>query len=170
MVWALYGVGGLVVLVGAAWVAGSLLPAGHVVSRRVRLKQGPEAVWEAISRFAEQPTWRRDLARVERGADVNGHEVWREVSRNGQSLALETVEAAAPARLVRRIAEPGAFGGTWTYEITAAEAGCVLTITEAGEVYNPIFRLMSKMFDMRATMDGYLRQLGEKYGERVELE
>jgi hypothetical protein len=43
-----------------------------------------------------------------------------------------------------------------------------ITITERGEVYNPIFRFMSRyVFSHHATIDAYLTALGKKLGESV---
>jgi hypothetical protein len=71
---------------------------------------------------------------------------------------------------VTRIADPDLpFGGSWTYEIRAAEdGGSVVVITEDGEVRNPIFRFVSRfLFGHTATLDGYLRALGRKFSEDV---
>jgi hypothetical protein len=52
------------------------------------------------------------------------------------------------------------FGGTWTYELKAADRGTALTIREDGEVYNPVFRFVSRyVFGHYATLDGYLKAL-----------
>ncbi len=52
------------------------------------------------------------------------------------------------------------FGGTWTYVLVPDVAGTRLTITEDGEVYNPLFRFLSRfVFSQTATIDTYLRHL-----------
>jgi hypothetical protein len=52
------------------------------------------------------------------------------------------------------------FGGTWTFDVAAAPGGTSLTITEDGEVYNPIFRFMSKtVFSPYKTIDTYQADL-----------
>ncbi len=49
--------------------------------------------------------------------------------------------------MVLRIADPSLpFSGTWTYEIKPTGTGRELTLTEDGEVGNPIFRVMQKVF------------------------
>ncbi len=60
--------------------------------------------------------------------------------------------------LVVRIADLDLpFGGTWTYEIAPVAGGSTLTITEDGEIYNPIFRVMSRfVFGYESTMAAYL--------------
>ena len=43
--------------------------------------------------------------------------------------------------------------------------GSVVTITEHGSVYNPVFRFVSRfIMGHTATIDGYLRALGRKFG------
>lgn len=89
------------------------------------------------------------------------------------SMPLEIAESQPPARLVTRIASPpgAAFGGTWTYEVRAADGGSRLTITEDGWVANPLFRFMAHtIFGVHGTMDGYLKALGTRFGETVEPE
>jgi hypothetical protein len=63
--------------------------------------------------------------------------------------------------MVVRIADPDLpFGGTWTYELKQEESGTRVTITERGEVYNPIFRFMSRfVFSHTATLERYLAAL-----------
>ena len=168
MKWILLILGCLAGLVALVAIIGSLLPKGHTATVSVRLKQKPEAVWNAISDYAGQAAWRTDVKSIERMPDQNGHQVWRE--KNGNTIPLETLEETPPRRLVRKIADPSLpFGGTWTYEIAATDGGSTITITENGEVYNVIFRAISKLTDPSATIRGYLRALGKKFGEDVTI-
>ena len=168
MRWLLWVVGVLIVIPGVLALAGSLLPKGHRASRTATLRQPPGAVWEAITRFEEHPSWRTDIRRMERLPDQDGRPLWREVRRSGP-LTYVVAESTPPSRLVTRIADPKLpFGGTWTYEITAAEAGCTITLTEDGEIHNPIFRLLARfVFGYHGTMETYLKALGKKFGEDV---
>ena len=170
MKWALIVIIALAALIAVACLVGWMLPKGHMATRTVRLKQSPEAVWAAISDAQAMPSWRFNVVKVERLPDQNGHLVWRESYKNGDSLPLEIMESAPPTRLVGRIADPKLpFGGTWTYEITPVEGGCTLTITERGEVYNPIFRLVSRFMNQAATIEEYLTYLARKFGEEPRL-
>jgi hypothetical protein len=66
---------------------------------------------------------------------------------------------------VTRIADPHLpFGGTWTYEVApAVGGGSTLTITENGEVYNLVFRFISRfVMGYTATIDRYLEALRKK--------
>lgn len=96
-----------------------------------------------------------------------GGPAWVEISRRGERLPLETVQSIPPRTFVARIADPNLpFGGIWTYEIAPADGGSTLTITERGEIYNPLFRFMARfVFGYTATMEAYLGALGKKLGK-----
>lgn len=161
-------VGGLVVLVGLVAAIGAALPRGHVATRSASFRQTPEAVFGAIADFANASRWRRDLQRVELLESPSGLPRFREHGQHG-AITMEVTEMTAPRRLVVRIADPGLpFGGRWVYDVEPAAEGARLTITEEGEVYNPIFRFMSRfVFGHHKTLEDYLRALGGKFGERV---
>lgn len=164
--WILTIAGSAAGLIALVWLIGLSLPVGHVASRTVRLKQPPEAVWQVLTDYAAQATWRSDVEKIDRLPDHDSHPVWRETLRDGMSFPLETTEAQPPARLVRKIADPKLpFGGAWTYEIAPAEGGSILTITENGEVYQPIFRVVSRFTNQAASIEGFLTALARKFGE-----
>ena len=75
-------------------------------------------------------------------------------------------------RMVTRIADKNPpYGGTWTYEIEPGDGSSALHITEHGEVYNPIFRFVSRfVMGHTATIDASLRALAKKFGEEVRIE
>jgi hypothetical protein len=78
------------------------------------------------------------------------------------------VESEVPnKRLATRIADPSLpFGGKWTYAILPAGDSTTLRITEDGEVYNPVFRFVSRfIFGHSATIEEYLRDVGRRFGE-----
>lgn len=146
-----------VVLVLAMLVVGWLLPEKHRASRQATFASPPEAVWALITNVDAFPSWRSDVKTVQRLPDRNGRTAWVEEGSNGRiTLAVERSEA--PHVLVLRIADPDLpFGGTWTYEISRTANGSTLTITEDGEIYNPMFRVMARfVFGYESTMAAYL--------------
>lgn len=161
-------VGVVVAVVAAVVVIGLLLPKGHTATRSTRLGRSPETVWAALTDIDDYPTWRPGVRRVERLSDEDGRTRWREHGRDGK-ITFEMVESVAPSRLVTRIADPRLpFGGSWTYVVAPTGGGSVLTVTEDGEVYNPVFRFVSRfVMGHTATMDKYLKALGAKFGEKV---
>jgi uncharacterized protein YndB with AHSA1/START domain len=144
-------------------VTGAMLPKNHTVSRTTTLRQPPEAVWSLIS---GPPTWRPDVRSYEVLAPREGHRMWRETDKRGQSITYEAIESAPPRRLVTRIADAKLpFGGTWTYEIAPTTEGCSLTITENGEVYNPVFRFVSRFIvGHAAAINAYLKTVQSQAG------
>jgi uncharacterized protein YndB with AHSA1/START domain len=164
MKWALFAVLAVVGIVLAVVLIGMLLPKNHTVSRSRRFNQPPEQVWAVIT---GPPTWRSDVRSFEELPIRDGHRLWKETGRDGQTIPYEAIESAPPSRLVTRIADPALpFGGTWTCEIAPQAGGSLLTITENGEVYNPIFRFMSRfVFGHATTLEVYLKALSAKFGE-----
>ncbi|MCK6458090.1 MAG: SRPBCC family protein [Phycisphaerae bacterium] len=164
-------VGGLAGLVLLMALIGFAIPKAHVATCKARFRQPPEVLWKCITDVDAFPSWRKSLTRVERLPDRDGKPVWVEHGRDGR-MTIETIESVPPTRLVGRIADKDLpFGGTWTYEIARDGDGATLTLTEAGEIYNPIFRFMARtIFGYHATMKGYLTALGEKFGEPVNPE
>lgn len=170
MKWVLMILGVLVILVVAMWGIGASLPKGHTASRKARFAQSPEAIWAAITDVDAFPTWRKDVKRVKRLPEENAKPGWVETMDMGE-IPLRVEESMPPRKLVTRIADPNLpFGGTWTFEIEPVQGGATVRITETGEVRPALFRFMARyVFGHTATMEAYLKFLGEKFGEKVEL-
>lgn len=159
-------VGVPVLLVAGGAAVGLFLPKGHIAARSVSYAASPDAVWALVADWEARSSWRAGIRSVERLPDRNGHQVWRERSRRG-AVASEVI-AFEPARrrMVTRIVDESAFGGTWTWQVEAEGAGSRLSITEDGAIYNPVFRTVARLFlDMRSTMDGLHRDLRARLGE-----
>jgi uncharacterized protein YndB with AHSA1/START domain len=154
----------LVVLIGIVIGVGYLLPVRHRASRVATYPASPDVVFAAITNVAAFPSWRSSVKKVEVVASAPEQLSWRETGSDGTILFVAD-RVAAPTSLVTRIADRGLpFGGTWTYELAPAGQATTLRITEDGEVYNPLFRFMSRfVFGHTATIDTYLRDLGKHY-------
>jgi uncharacterized protein YndB with AHSA1/START domain len=168
MRWVLGTVGVIVVAVLIVCVIGLLLPKSHVASVSARYAAKPEVLWAALTNPASFPEWRQGVTRVEVLPDENGQRGWREYGKD-DAVSYRVVESDAPRHLVTRIADENLpYGGTWTYELTPADSGTRLTITERGEIYNPIFRFVARFFlGYTGTMTDVLRAIGTKQGETV---
>ena len=154
--------GGLGAFLLAVVAFGYALPVAHVATRDAVLPAPPERVFTAITAVEAFPGWRSDVREVEVTARTP-HLQWRERGSNG-TIAYEAQENEPPRRLVTRITDKTLpFGGTWTFTLEPSAGGTKLTITENGEVYNPLFRVMSRyVFGHTATIDRYLGDL-QKY-------
>jgi hypothetical protein len=150
----------LITLIGWA------LPKEHVVTREARFHQPTEIIWKTITDIDAMPAWRQGLKSVKRLPDQNGLPAWVETLDSGD-IPLETVTSQPPLKLVVSIADRKLpFGGTWTYEIIAVLSGSTLRIREDGEIYNPVFRFLSRfVFGYTRTIDTYLKSLSKKFGE-----
>lgn len=148
MKWIWIVLGTLAAIVALVVIIGALLPVKHVASRRARFNKPPEQVWSAMSTGTSQAQFKQD--------DVN----------------YEVTELVPNRKLVTRIADRNLpYGGSWVYEITPDGGGSVLRITENGEVYNIIFRFVSRfIMGHTATIDAGLRDLGKKLGEETKIE
>ncbi|MSQ93616.1 MAG: SRPBCC family protein [Gemmataceae bacterium] len=166
--WLLISIGivvGILLLIAAF---GMTLPRTHQVARSITLKQTPDTVWQTITDFANVTTWNENVLKMEKQPDKNGHELWKETYKGNYGLFLETTEATPPIRLVRTIAdEKGPFTGRWEFALTPTEVGCKLTITEFGEVGNPFFRVMFRLFmKPEVYVEMYLTAFAKKFGEQ----
>ena len=167
MKWLIIAIVALVVMVALALFTGFMLPVAHVASRTARLKASPQTVWDVIT---GPPDWRPDVRSYINLPLRDGRQAWTEMSKDARAITFERLESVPPQRMVTRIVthvEPSPpFGGTWTYEIVPDNNGSVLTITENGEVYNPVFRFVSRfVMGHTATIDAYLKALKAKLGE-----
>ena len=141
MRWVIWVVGSLAVIVAVVAIVGSMLPQQHTASRTARVALAPAALYPILVQMAQAST--DPPVRVER--------------------------QEPPSLLVTTISDPKLpFGGSWTYWLEpAGTAASDLTITENGEVYNVIFRFMSRfVFGHHATMDAFIRELQAKAAAR----
>jgi uncharacterized protein YndB with AHSA1/START domain len=163
----------LVVIILVIVTIGAFLPQQHFSTCAARFHQPPDAIWQTITDYAKFPAWRKDVTRVEMLPAVNGKASWREFDNHGGSIPYEVMVMVPPRALVVRIADPKLpFGGTWTYEISSEKDGTsLLRITEAGEIYNPIFRVAARfVLGYSRTQEQYLQALGGKFGQAVTIE
>jgi hypothetical protein len=153
----------LIVLVLIVVAVGYALPVAHVASTQAMLRERPDVIFAALSDVSRFPDWRKDVSQVEilSASPLK----WREHGSNG-NLTFVVVESVRPLHLMTRIDDPSLpFGGSWSYDLIPTGTGTTLTITERGEVYNPLFRFMSRfVFGHTATMEAVLAALTKRMG------
>ena len=83
----------------------------------------------------------------------------QEMTRGGETITYELLESVPPKSVNRRIAtENLPYSGSWTYLLERSGAATIVRITEDGEVYNPVFRFVSRfVLGQTRTMDAYLQ-------------
>lgn len=169
MKWILLIVAGVVLVAGLAALVGAMLPLRHHSTRKARFRASPEALYAVL---AGPPDWRTGVKGFGVLPEEGGRKRWWEQDDHNQKVTYELVEDAPPRRMAVRIAGRGLpFGGTWTFDIVPVTGGSELRVSEDGEIYNVIFRFMARfVFGYTGTIETYLRDLGVKFSESVEIE
>lgn len=162
-------IGTIVIVVVLPILIGLALPKSHTATRSAVFNASPDRLFILITGPQD---WRPDLKSYERGSDVAGKAWIRETNKRGETVTYDVVAFDPPRRYAARIADKNLpYGGQWTYELTPHGQQTTLRITEAGEVYNPIFRFVSRfIIGHTSTIDTYLRALAAKTGDRITIQ
>jgi uncharacterized protein YndB with AHSA1/START domain len=157
-------------LIALMAMIGAFVAREHRATSTISLQQSIDSVWKVARDLGGVTSWFPAMQRSERLPDRDGHEVWRQ-KISGFDTPIIVLETSPPRRLVTQI-DPqarGSFGGTWTYELSPNGSGTRVRVTEAGWISNPLFRFMSRfLFGYYGSLDGYLKALGNRFGERVD--
>jgi len=157
--------GALALLIGVPLVIGACTEREHSATVARSYAASPDAVWSVISDFGRMAEWRAGVSKVEELDPVDGQRRIREHTKFGpMTFALQREDR--PHVMVLGIVDEGqGFGGTWTYELSEADGGTQLRITEDGFVDNLFFRFMAKyVFGYERTMRAYHDSLSAKLG------
>ncbi|MDB6067994.1 MAG: hypothetical protein JWR26_4202 [Pedosphaera sp.] len=161
----LVGVGIFAGLFSIVFAAGMMLPAEHTITRTVRLRQSPDAVFSALADATEMPKWSHNLASVEALPAVEGREATRQTFKSGLEMTVLTTESVRPTRLTRSTSEVNRrFSASWSYDITPAKGGCQVVLTEKGQISCPGTRLFTYLFGLPKYADEHLQDLAMKFG------
>ena len=162
--------GAMAALVGLMAVVGALLPQKHVATQSAEYHKPPDAVWAGITDPTKFAEWRPNMKSAALVDPADPRRGWTETWSHGEHVPIEVVDWSPAVRLVTRLGPGMAFGGTWTFELSPTAAGTRLRITEHGEVYNPLFRFLSRfVFGHSASMRDYLKGLGKAFGEETQV-
>ncbi len=160
----------LVMLIGVAGMIGFTLPRHYHATSHAFYRAPRDSVWAVVADIERSPRWRTDITGVKRLPDRDGHPVWEQESRGG-AWPLELTRIAPPDTLVAAAADTTqGYGGAWTYTLASGRGGTTVTVAEAGFVDNPMFRFLAHfVFGLRTGQQQYLRDLGKRLGEAVEV-
>jgi uncharacterized protein YndB with AHSA1/START domain len=145
-----------------SFLAGILLPVEHVGVGHALLDRSPETVWRVLTDLDGMPLWRSDLTAVERLPNVAGRPAWREIGRGGTRV-VELTLADPPRRLVTQRAAGGRSAlPIRTFDLDSAATGTRVTITERGEVRNPLARILVRLRSGAPAIDRFLHDLDQR--------
>lgn len=155
----------VVVLILAVVVVGALLPKRHRVSRAASFRAAPNQLFALI---AGPQNWRPNVLKFEPVSGGSSRELVRETTRNGETITYELLDSKPSQSIERRIAtENLPYSGAWFFSLKPEGGGTTVRITEDGDVYNPIFRFVSRfVIGHTRTIDDYLRALGKATGQQ----
>lgn len=153
----------LLILIGIfaiVYVVGLCLPRQHSAMISAVIPAPVDQVWNRITTVADFPRWRKDMTSIR---IVNDSE-WVEAAgsmrvpmRMGERDSMRRVEVVINSNDLP-------FGGEWVYELQPKGDSTQVTITENGEVRQPIFRFVSAFIIGRtATMRKYLSSLQDSF-------
>ncbi len=152
----------LIVLVVA--IIGYALPVKHTASSNVYLNTPPEKVWQKLTDFKSYPGWRKNL----RSVDVTSDTSWIETDQRGRQLPFVVITQEPTTKMVTMInSKELPFGGTWTFTLRNETDKTLVTITEDGEVYNPVFRFVSRfIIGYSASLNQYTQDLEQAFNKK----
>lgn len=150
-------IGVIICIVLIIVIIGCLLPVKHTVSIELSLNAGSKEVWQRLRDIKAYPQWRNRLQSVEVQSDSS----WIEVDKKSHRLPLKIVSEEPMQKLVTEInSKDLPFGGTWVFTLRAVGGQTIVTIRENGEVYNPVFRFVSKyIMGHTASINQYAKDL-----------
>lgn len=177
MVTTLVIVGILVVVLGGPVLVlhlmGRKLPEEHTSFAVITLSNSAEEVWGVIADAERQGEWMKQVTRVEKLPDRNGHTVWKQtMGRN--SFSLEEVVVEKPRRLKREIVDNnGPFSGSWEFLLIPVpgpdpeKKKVKVRLTEKGKVTATVPRAIMHMFGEDMYLKKYLSALAGRFGQKA---
>lgn len=141
-----YGLALLLLAVAVVFLIGWRLPESHEATVEREYAFAPERVFQEIATPAEYPKWRSGVQKVDilPESETDRLKRFREYAL-GDEMTYVIEESVPGQRFVTTIeGDDLPYGGSWIYELSPSAKGTKLRITEEGEVYNPIFRFVSR--------------------------
>jgi hypothetical protein len=169
--WIILGVVGLLALAFFVMSAiGKGLDPKHVVTASLHVNRTPAEVHALVADLEAWPTWCRNVQKVEKLPDRDGHPMVRmHMGRN--RMVLKVTVNHAPTRFAMTIDDESKFfAGVWEYHMNAEVNGTRLKLTEHGEVRPALPRFMLKyLVDPSKYLKSHLRDVATRFGEPPQI-
>ena len=153
----------VVALIAIVLIIGLFLPKERTFTKTAVLNSDVTKVFNLVSDFKNQTTWRNDVKEII-GIDEN---TWTEVPKKGTAITFKVKQKIENEIFEIEIIEPKNFNGYWvgTFKQTK-ENQTAIEFKEVVTISNPFFRTISYFFvDLDKTMDLYLQNLKQKLDE-----
>jgi ribosome-associated toxin RatA of RatAB toxin-antitoxin module len=151
----------VITLINIPIIGGLFLPKSHKITKTLFLKYDPENIWVYITNVEHYPKWRPSVKKVEVvSTNPAGLTSWQEFYRFNRHTMFQVTEANPYTDLIIKTADKESYYyNKWSINIKEAENGSLLTITEEGEISNPLFRSIAKLKGVDQPLTEYINDL-----------
>ena len=153
----------IVAIIAIVLIIGLFLPKERTFTKTAVLNSDVNKVFNIVTDFKNQTTWRNDVKEI----IVIDENTWTEVPKKGTAITFKVKQKVENEIFEIEIIEPKNFNGYWvgTFKTTKVN-GTAIEFKEVITISNPFFRTLSFLFvDLNKTMDLYLQNLKQKFGE-----
>jgi Polyketide cyclase / dehydrase and lipid transport len=152
----------IVAIIAMVFIIGLFIPKERTFTKTAVLHSDVNKVFNLVSDFKNQTTWRNDVKEV---IVIDGN-TWTEVPKKGTPITFKTKQKIHNELFEIEIIEPKNFSGYWVGTFEQTTAGTKVVFKEVVTIDNPLFRVMSLIFvDLDKTMEVYLNNMKTKLGE-----
>ena len=153
----------IVAIIAIVLIIGLFLPKERTFTKKAVLNSDITKVFNIVTDFKNQTTWRNDVKEI----IVIDDNTWTEVPKKGTAITFKVKQKIEKEIFEIEIVEPKNFNGYWvgTFKQTNQNA-TEIEFKEVVTVSNPFFRTLSYLFvDLDKPMDLYLENLNQKLGK-----
>ena len=153
----------IVAIIAIVLIIGLFLPKERTFTKTAVLNSDVSKVFNIVTDFKNQTTWRNDVKEI----IVIDNVTWTEVPKKGTPITFKVKKKVENEIFEIEIIEPKNFNGYWvgTFKQTKLNETAI-EFKEVVTISNPFFRTLSYLFvDLDKTMDLYLENLKQKLSE-----
>jgi hypothetical protein len=152
----------ILALIAFVFIIGLFLPKQRAFVKTADFKSPPEKVFQIVTDFEHQTSWRSDVQAIK----VIDQDTWTEVPKKGTPITFKIKEKVQNQLFEIGIIEPNSFNGYWVGNFEQTPTGTKCIFKEVVIIKNPFFRVISSIFvDLDKTMETYMTDLKTKLGE-----
>jgi hypothetical protein len=142
------------------FIIGLFLPKERTFTKKAILKSEVHKVFEIVTDFKSQATWRDDVKEI----IVIDSFTWTEMPKKGPAITFKVKQKKENEIFEIEIIEPKSFKGYWigTFKATDTDKTAI-EFKEVITIPNPLLRpIIFTFVDLNKTMDSYLYNLNQK--------
>lgn len=164
MYWILFVMGAVAAVVIALLVGGLTTPRAHAVVRSASINAAASVVWTHVRDVARHAEWREALEEVTI-EDDGGMLRWTARTTTGSARYEMTGEDPPRRFSARSLDDDLSASSEWTWQVDGDQHASIVTITERGEVPNPVVRFVrTHLTGFAGPVEQYLRDLARAVG------